>query len=114
MQSGRRFGIFLGACSDISLLLPSRLRARINRFRPPGVAEFWALTLETMRMEEQEPLLPFECERIQIDRQKLDVEREKLKVERSKAFWTPLSTLLPLIVAVATLAYGVISQTQRG
>lgn len=42
----------------------------------------------------------------EIEREKLAIEKQKLEVELMKARWTAVSVIIPVLIAAATIAYG--------
>jgi len=42
-----------------------------------------------------------------LERAKLDVEREKLNVEKYKAKWAAIGAIIPMVVALGTIAFGI-------
>jgi hypothetical protein len=54
-----------------------------------------------------------EREKIMIEREKLNIEREKLKLERFKSWWTGISIVIPIIVAVAGIFFSIWSLNQQ-
>jgi len=48
-----------------------------------------------------------------IELQKLELEREKVKLERFKAWWTGISIIIPLVVAIAGITFSVWNQAQQ-
>jgi hypothetical protein len=42
-----------------------------------------------------------------LEREKLSLEREKLNVERYKAKWAAIGAIIPMVVALGTIAFGI-------
>jgi hypothetical protein len=53
------------------------------------------------------------AEAAQLEAQKLTLDREKLELEKSSVSWTKISSSIPLLVALSTLAYGLWSFSQQ-
>jgi hypothetical protein len=49
-----------------------------------------------------------------MENRKIEIEKAKLDVERSTAKWTAMSSIIPLMVALLTLAYSIWSFRQQG
>ena len=64
----------------------------------------------------QARLLQIEEAKLDIEREKLAVERDKLRtnieIERTKAKWSALGTSVPIVVAILTIAFGILSLDQ--
>jgi hypothetical protein len=63
--------------------------------------------------ERQDVSLDVEREKLELERAKVELEGEKLKVEKFKALWTGISIMVPLLVAVITIGFGVWSQMKQ-
>jgi len=48
----------------------------------------------------------FEAKKLEIEAKRLRIEEQKLAIERGKAKWTAASIVIPLLAAMATVAYG--------
>lgn len=57
--------------------------------------------------------LEIEREKLKLEKVKIELEREKLKLERFKAWWTGSSIIIPLIVVVITIYFGIWSQREQ-
>jgi hypothetical protein len=54
-------------------------------------------------MENQQTVDP----QVALDREKLELEREKLGVERYKAKWAAIGAIVPMVVALGTICFGI-------
>jgi hypothetical protein len=50
--------------------------------------------------------MDYEAEKIAIEQQKLELENLRLRNEASRAKWTAISVMVPLLAALATIAFG--------
>lgn len=44
---------------------------------------------------------------VHLEREKIELEREKLKVERQKTQWAAVGSIIPIVVALGTIVYGI-------
>jgi len=68
-----------------------------------GAQDDGGLALQRARLELDKQKLAYDHD---IEEKKLEAEREKLEVERSSAIYSALSSMVPLVVGIGTLGYG--------
>jgi hypothetical protein len=54
-----------------------------------------------------------EFKKLELEKQRIQLEQKKLEIERSKARWTSVSILVPLLVIAVTVGLNIWSQNQQ-
>ncbi|MFN2456159.1 MAG: hypothetical protein ABR577_18295 [Pyrinomonadaceae bacterium] len=69
--------------------------------------------LEDAKLELERQRIDLQRQQLELQKQQPEIELEKLRVERSKAIWTGLATMVPILIAFSTLWYTARSQNRQ-
>jgi hypothetical protein len=88
-------------------MTPRRSRGRtLFAFRVSWHCDTISLCLARIFSADWQGLMDYEAEKIEIERQKLQLEKFKIRGEARRTIWTSVSVIIPLLAALATVAFG--------